>query len=185
MGKHKKSEGHMAKIDVDTNPVNEVKQNRGRLRVPSKVKNNKLLFTVLALVALLGVVGTVIFYNKYQDVRSNPGQAQKAQNSAETERVLGELKKILRVDETQAPTVARVEDPAKLKTANAEFYKNVEKGDYLVIFPKRAIIYRESNNQLINIAPIINTNGTTTENKTPEASTKTPATTTTTKTTTR
>ncbi|MGB4795744.1 MAG: hypothetical protein WBP23_00740, partial [Candidatus Saccharimonadales bacterium] len=117
----------MAKIDVDTNPVNEVKQNRGRFSVPSKVKNNKLFFTVLALVALLGVVGTVIFYNKYQDVKSNPGQAQKAQNSAETERVLGELKKILRVDETQAPTVARVEDPAKLKTANAEFYKNVEK----------------------------------------------------------
>jgi hypothetical protein len=153
--------------------------------IKQSMGGKKVLYTVLGLLAALGIFGTVVFYNKYQDVKQNPGQAQKAQNSAETQRVLGELKKILRVDEAEAPTVARVEDPAKLKTANAEFYKNVEKGDYLVIFPKRAIIYRESNNQLINIAPIINTNGTTTENKTPEASTKTPATTTPTKTTTR
>lgn len=126
-----------------------------------------------------------MFYQKYQDVKSDPSSAQKAQNSAETKRVLDKLKQVLRIDETEAPTAARVEDPAKLQKANAEFYKNVQKGDYLVIFPKRAIIYRESNNQLINIAPIINTNGTTTENKAPEASTKTPATTTPTKTTTR
>ena len=171
------------KID---NAQDEVKQNRGRFAIPGKVKNNKLLFAVLALVAVLGVVGTVIFYNKYQGVKSNPSQAQKAQNSAETQRVLAELKKVLRVDETEAPTVARVEDPAKLKKANAEFYKHVEKGDYLVIFPKRAIIYRESNNQIINIAPIINTNGTTTETKAPAATTNTTNTTnTTTKTTTR
>ncbi len=168
----------MAKNNDDTNKeINEVKQNRGRFTISSKIKNNKLLFIVLVLVALLGLVGTVIFYNKYQDVKNNPTQAQKAQNSAETQRVLGELKKVLRVDETEAPTVARVEDAAKLKKANAEFYKNVEKGDYLVIFPKRAIIYRESIDQIINIAPIINTSGTNAAN-TPATTTTNAATTT-------
>ncbi|QQS69279.1 hypothetical protein IPP75_05170 [Candidatus Saccharibacteria bacterium] len=166
--------------DEDEN-TNEVKSNRGRFSISGK---NGLVAAAVGL-ALVGLVGTFVFYQKYQDVKSDPSSAQKAQNSAETKRVLDKLKQVLRIDETEAPTVARVEDPAKLQKANAEFYKNVQKGDYLVIFPKRAIIYRESNNQLINIAPIINTNGTTTENKAPEASTKTPATTTPTKTTTR
>jgi uncharacterized iron-regulated membrane protein len=136
-----------------------------------------VLYTVLGLLAALGIFGTVVFYNKYQDVKQNPGQAQKAQNSAETQRVLSELKKVLRVDETEAPTVARVEDPAKLKKANAEFYKNVEKGDYLIVFPKRAVIYREQNNQLINIAPIITTSGTT-QSQTPATTNSTSKTTT-------
>ena len=161
--------------------ANEVKSNRGRYSISGK---NGLVVAAVGL-ALVGLVSTFVFYQKYQDVKSDPSSAQKAQNSAETKRVLDKLKQVLRVDETEAPTVARVEDPAKLQKANAEFYKNVQKGDYLVIFPKRAIIYRESNNQLINIAPIINTNGTTTENKAPEASTKTPTTTTPTKTPTR
>lgn len=52
---------------------------------------------------------------------------------------------------------SRVEDPEKLKASNAAFYKDVQVGDYLVIYPKRAIVYRESNDQIVNIAPIINT----------------------------
>ncbi len=139
---------------------NEVKDTPVKEGIRGKMRANRTMLLVATALAVIGFAGTVVFYNKYQDVKSNPGQAQKAQNSAETQRVLSELKKVLRVDETEAPTVARVEDPAKLKKANAEFYKNVEKGDYLVIFPKRAIIYRESNNQIINVAPIISTSGT-------------------------
>jgi hypothetical protein len=147
--------------------------------------SRRLAITTIGVVAALGLIGTVVFYNKYQDVKSNPSQVQKAQNTAETQRVLTELKKVIQIDEKEAPTVARVEDPEKLKKANAEFYKNIQKGDYLIIFPKRAIIYRETSNQLINIAPIINTNGTTAEEKTPAENTKAPASTTPTKTTTR
>ncbi|MBP9852483.1 MAG: hypothetical protein QG629_320 [Patescibacteria group bacterium] len=129
---------------------------------------NKVVAIVAVVLALLGLLGTAVFYKKYQSVKTDPTSAQKAQNSAETQRVLTKLKKVLRVDETQAPTVARVEDPTKLKKANAEFYKNVEKGDYLVIFPKRAVIYRDSVDQIINIAPIINT-GTTADKATKPA----------------
>ncbi len=163
---------------------NEVKATPVKKGIRGKLRANKSVLAIATAIAILGLVGTIVFYQKYQDVKSNPAQAQKAQNTAETQRVLGELKKILRIDETEAPTVARVEDPAKLKKTNAEFYKNVEKGDYLVIFPKRAVIYREQVNQLINIAPIISTSGTTAEQKPAEAGTKT-TTNSTTKTTTR
>ncbi|QQS18758.1 hypothetical protein IPL68_01645 [Candidatus Saccharibacteria bacterium] len=164
---------------------NEVNDTSSQEGIRGKIRANKTILLVATVFAVLGFVGTVVFYQKYQDVKSNPGQAQKAQNSAETQRVLGELKKVLRIDEKEAPTVARVEDPAKLKTANAEFYKNVEKGDYLVIFPKRAVIYRESINQIINIAPIISTSGTAAEQKPAAADTKTTNTTTNPRTTTR
>ncbi len=169
----------MAESTVKDENVDEVKQNSGHFDVSGKVRGNKTLLALLVGLTLLGLAGTFVFYQKYQDVKSNPGQAQKAQNSAETQRVLSELKKVLRVDETEAPTVARVEDPVKLKTANAEFYKNVQKGDYLIIFPKRAIIYREEMNQLINIAPIIKTP------EKPAVTTETKETTNTTKSTTR
>jgi uncharacterized membrane protein YebE (DUF533 family) len=57
-------------------------------RVKQSMGGKKVLYTVLGLLAALGIFGTVVFYNKYQDVKQNPGQAQKAQNSAETQRVL-------------------------------------------------------------------------------------------------
>ena len=108
------------------------------------------------LVILLFIVAGY-FYKQYQDVKSDPNTAQTEKNKVETQRVLDKLKTAILVTETEAPTVARVEDPAKLKDSNKEFYKDIQRSDYLIIFPKRAIIYRESNDQIINIAPIINT----------------------------
>ena len=114
----------------------------------------KLVFGLL----LLAAVGSAAyFYMQYRDVRDNPTQAVAQRNSEETDRVLTKLKSVLRIDETDAPTVARVDDPAKLKATNEDFYRNVEKGDYLILYPKRAILFREANSQIINVAPIINT----------------------------
>lgn len=121
----------------------------------SKAKAVSLVLYVVVLVALVGVAG--YFYRRYNDLKLNPKAAISKNNQAETNRVLEKLKLAILVTETDAPTVARVEEPDKLKSSNQEFYKDIQKGDYLIIYPKRAIIYRESNDQIINIAPIINT----------------------------
>lgn len=119
---------------------------------------SKYLPWIIVVVVLVAGIGTAYYYkNRADRVESDPTSVQKEKNQEETARVLTALKLILTIDETDAPTVARVEDPAKLQSSNPEFYKNVQTGDYLVIFPKRAIIYRESTNQIINVAPIINT----------------------------
>ena len=146
-------------------------------RVP-KNKSKKLwvFVVVLMLAALVGAVGWL--YKENRDLRANPAAAQTEKNKAETARVLDNLKSSLLITEAEAPTVARVEDPAKLQQSNKEFYKNVQKGDYLVIYPKRAIVYRESNRQIINVAPIINTSDIKTDQGTKPAETTTPATTT-------
>lgn len=120
-------------------------------------KSGKVGMIVLAILLFLAVGAGVFIYMRYRDLQSDPKSAITEKNQAETDRVLSSLKKALLVGETDAPTVARVEDPEKLKSSNQEFYKDIVKGDYLIIFPKRAIIYRESNDQIINVAPIINT----------------------------
>ena len=66
---------------------------------------------------------------------------------------------VLYTESEDQPTVARIEDPAVLQEANEEFYRNAQAGDYLILYPNRAIIFRESENLVVNVAPIINTNG--------------------------
>ena len=126
-------------------------------KAASGKSNNSMIFKVVGLVVLiLAIAAAGFFYKKYKDLSDNPKQAVSQKNSAETERVLKGLKSII-VTDGENPTVARVEDTAKLKKSNADFYKNVKKGDYIIIYPKRAIIYRENPAKIINVAPIINT----------------------------
>lgn len=123
-----------------------------------KKKKNWPLIVGAALLVILALGTAFFFYKKYQDVKNNPVQAVEQKNSAETQRVLTALKKTLLITETESPTVARIEDPEKLKSSNPEFYKDIKAGDYLIIYPKRAIVYREADDQIINLAPIVNVN---------------------------
>ena len=139
--------------DIESNDSKAESKNKKRNGIVSK-----LLPWILLLIVLSAGVGGVLYYkNRAEKVEADPAAVQTEKNQAETDRVVTALKKILTVTETDAPTVARVEDPAKLQASNPEFYKNIQTGDYLIIFPSRAIIFRESSNQIINIAPIINT----------------------------
>lgn len=120
-------------------------------------KSKKFLLPVVAVVLIVAfALAAGYFYKQYQDVKKDPETAKQEKNKAETQRVMDKLKASILLTEQDAPTVARIEDPEKLKNSNKEFYKDIQKGDYLIIYPKRAIVYRESNDQIINIAPIIN-----------------------------
>lgn len=112
---------------------------------------------VLVLVVVMAIGSAIYYYNRYQDVKAHPTKSMADNNMAETQRILNKVGAIILLTESDTPTVARVETPEKLKEANQSFYKDVQVNDYLIIYPKRAIIYRESNNQIINVAPIIDT----------------------------
>ena len=114
--------------------------------------------SAIVAVLLIAAVGAAIFF--WNDARqakqqSPEGVAQK--NQQETDQVVSTLSKIILIEGEDKPTVARVENPDTLKKANQDFYKNVQVGDYLVLYPQRAIIYRLGENKIVNIAPIINT----------------------------
>lgn len=141
--------------DVATSVVPATQLDKSELS--KKKRSAKVPILILSGLLLLAIGFGGYMYWRYQDVSGDPASAVTEKNQAETARVLDSLKKRLLIGETDAPTVARVEDPEKLKKSNAEFYKDIQKGDYLIIYPKRAIIYRETNDQIINVAPIINT----------------------------
>ena len=115
----------------------------------------KALVVIVLVLASLGAAG--YFWNEAREAKEKTPEATQARNLQETERVVGELSEILLIEGDAEPTVARVEDPEVLKSSNPDFYKNTQVGDYLVLYPQRAIVYRSSDKQIVNIAPIINT----------------------------
>ncbi len=138
---------------------------------------NWMFITVLVLfVALAGAV--LYFWNDARVAKQNTADAVDQRNQEETAQVITELSEILLIKTDDEPTVARVEDPEVLRNSNEEFYADAEAGDYIILYPRRAIIYRSSNQQIINVAPIINTSqltppapsaDTTTESTQPES----------------
>ena len=141
---------------TDVIDVNEKKSKRG-----NKLKSNlsRMTWRVWILVGLLvvslGVAG--YFWQDAQDARANTPEAVAARNQEDSARVLGAVSEVLLTESEDEPTVARIENPEVLIEANPDFYKNAQTGDYLILYPQRAIIFRESESRVINVAPIINT----------------------------
>jgi hypothetical protein len=116
---------------------------------------SKLKIVIIAMAVLIGCVLatiTVLLYKQVQDLRSNPDQVvvEKANQLKD------KVSKIIQLpDET--PTIAEVktEDLDKLKTQ--EFFRDIKNGDKILIFSKaqKAVVYRESENRVINSGPIV------------------------------
>jgi nitrogen regulatory protein PII-like uncharacterized protein len=140
------------KPEVSKNVVAQIERKSKKKNLIEK-KNLMQIIPIVLVVLALGVAG--FFYKQYQDVKTNPSQAISEKNTVETDQVLNSLKAVILIEETEKPTVARVESPDVLKKNNETFYKNIVKGDYIILYPTRAIIYRKDTNQIINMAPIV------------------------------
>lgn len=130
-------------------------------------KNSKVLIIVLTVALVAAVAGGVFIYLKYNDLKNNPASQQSAADN-QAKALKEKVSKLISVpDET--PIVATVTDKDKLK--DQPFFADAQNGDYILMFAsaKKAYIYRESENKLINVGPIAiasdTTDGTTTTNK--------------------
>jgi len=123
----------------------------------SASKSYKIIVIVALIVTAIAVGIAAFSYNDAQSAKEQSTEAVAERNLEETEQVVSELGSILLLNNDQEPTVARVEDPSVLQESNPDFYKDITVGDYLVLYPQRAVIYRSSERKIINIAPIINT----------------------------
>ncbi len=122
-----------------------------------KKMSSNMKVALLAVVAVVAVGAAIFFWNEAREANSTSDEAIAARNAEESEEVLANLDKVLLTESEDDPTVARVEDPQLLKEANPDFYKNVEEGDHLILYPQRAIIFRNVERRVINVAPIIDT----------------------------
>lgn len=107
------------------------------------------LLPIALFVLLFGasLAGNALLYTKYQDLKKN-SPAEVTKNLTE------KVGKLIDLPTDETPSIATVDDKEKLK--DQPFFASAEKGDKLLIYQagKKAIIYRESTNKVINVGPI-------------------------------
>jgi flagellar basal body-associated protein FliL len=130
---------------------------------------NKLNILLVALVVILGVGLAITAYGFYQKDKkikdlqaSNSATAGSPEAEAKAAATVEKLKTILNINDikddkgdVQKPAVATIVDADKVRESNKEFYADAQKDDALIVYSNRAILYRESSNKIINIAPIV------------------------------
>jgi cytoskeletal protein RodZ len=117
----------------------------------TKRKRQIRLLPIILIVLIIGLAGVATyFFLQYNAIKNNPELVTEQETKDLTTRV-GKLI-VLPSDET--PTIATVEDKTKL--TNQAFFSAAENGDKLLIYTKaqKAIIYRPSTNQIINVGPL-------------------------------
>lgn len=104
----------------------------------------------IIIIVLLGVAGYFFYqYQMTQGLLNNPEKA----TQVETDNIISAVGKIYNMP-NETPTVATVSDKEKL--SGQKFFESAENGDKVLLFEKnkKAILYRPSTNQIIEIGPI-------------------------------
>jgi len=123
-------------------------------KTPEKKKSKvpKIIITIIIILIIGGLAAFIIIqYNENQYLRSPEGIAEQQQKEAET--LVEKVSKIMQLPDEQ-PTIATVSDKEKL--SEQPFFADAENGDKVLIFSQagRAVIYRTSENRIINSGPI-------------------------------
>jgi hypothetical protein len=119
-----------------------------------KLKANKSLWLIVIIVVLIvATIPAYYYYNQYKNAQmllQNPS----ASANAEAKDLLNKVGKLIELPTTETPTIATVSDVTKL--AGQAFFVNAKNGDKVLIFTqtKEAILYRESINKIIQVAPV-------------------------------
>ena len=108
-----------------------------------------LVILWVIVVFLLGSLIYVYFINR--TLRKAGAQTVSIEDPGEVIRQVGEL---MTVPTDETPTVALISDVSKLKMINPIFYENVENGDILIVYTSVTVIYRQTENKIVNAAPV-------------------------------
>ena len=110
----------------------------------------RILLAILGIIFVGSLAGFAYYYVQYKKLKEDPAiQARK-----QTESVLKDLAQDMILPNEPNPMIATVTDKTKLK--DDAFFKMAENGDIIVVFPTdlRAVLYRPSTKQIVNIAPV-------------------------------
>lgn len=123
--------------------------------VPSKSRIT--LMWVLLLVVLVGFAWSFISYlttARQLAGLTNSNLANRL-SKQQTEQLLGKVSKLMTLPKDRNTIVASITDVETL-AATQDFYLQAHNGDKLIIFPasKKAVIYDEDDNRIVNVGPI-------------------------------
>ena len=115
-----------------------------------KMKIKKILSLLIIIVIVLLGYGV---YNKLFSTNTVTQEGQLSEKQIQS--LVKKVSKLINVPE-ESPVVATIIKADEL-IAEQRFYAGSKDGDYLIVFPQaqKAIIYRENEDRLINVGPII------------------------------
>jgi hypothetical protein len=116
---------------------------------------NKFLLAITITSALAG--GSFMYYLKDKEVKDLQQRVAGASTSSQYQEILDLVGKIVKLPTDDKVSVAYIDNVDLLKKQNAEFYKDIEVGQYLIIFPKasKVIIYDKTKDMIINFSSYV------------------------------
>jgi len=129
-----------------------------------KVSKEKLVIYLLLTLIVLTGLGGLYLYDSYMQLQEKYTVAQETLNAASNEQIGKTAEEIAALTEKikqhmllpdEEPVVATIDNADALKEDN-EFYANTQNDDVVFIYQKalKALIYRESEDILINVGPV-------------------------------
>lgn len=121
---------------------------------PGKFRN--LLFLLAFVAVLFGTLGGGVYLIKTKPEILGLSKSQQA-NGRESENLVKEVSKIIKLPDGEVPTIATVSDLSK--TQDKEFFKNALEGDKVLVYQnaKKAYLYRPTQNKIIEVG-VVNVN---------------------------
>lgn len=126
---------------------------------PQSKINSLVVFNLILSIAVIALAGTTYFL--YQEYQESQDEIDKLRDPANIDQIQNDLVaqtvdavENIVVTPSEEPTVATILDVDSLITENETFYADAQNGDRLLVYTTKAIIFRESTGQIVNIAPV-------------------------------
>lgn len=138
----------------------------------SMMSFKNIVMGVCGVVVVVAVAAAAYFYMQYaqaQKLLKNPNLVAQQQ----TDQLISAVGKLMELPKNETPTIATVSDVSKLK--DQPFFALAKNGDKVLIYTnaKKAILYRPSENKIIDVAPVnIGNSVSVTPSVTPKVSSK-------------
>mgnify|MGYP001605249507 CR=1 FL=1 len=118
---------------------------------PLKKITKKKILLLLSFILFIAVT-TVAAYSSWELYKiKSPGYAQKTAEQ-QTKKIMSAVGKLIELPD-DIPQIATVSDVETLKKGQI-FFSKAKNGDQLLVFQTMAILYRPSENKIINVGPI-------------------------------
>ncbi|MFA5945921.1 MAG: hypothetical protein WC802_03370 [Patescibacteria group bacterium] len=120
----------------------------------------KIALAVLTAIAIVSIAGNFYLGHKLTALAKNVAPVD------DSAKIITQVGKLIELPDGETPTIAKVDDPEQLKKQG--LFQKAQKGDTVLIYPteKKAILYRSSENKIIEVTSV---------NVTETLPTKTPA----------
>ena len=151
---HDNDEEEVKKQPVRAPQPEPIKEAPAVVAKPVEKPKRRLIILVIVILAIIAAGATTLLVLQYQEnerLRSPEAAAEIAQK--ETNALVAKVSVLMQLP-NEEPVIATVEDITKL--SDQPFFADAKNGDKVLIFPtaSRAVIYRPSDNIIINSGPI-------------------------------